>query len=222
MAVSLQIEDIMSLWIKGGQLSYFLERREKKKATHAQISHCFCVIEILITKGLFSRSYSQLIKKYIYNKNISPEFWQCSRILAIFRWKKKQPNNKSTECQVSSCVHSFHFLFYFQSHSTRESLDSLFTSFKAIMPSFWVIDKTLCLLNFNEHPQTHGYLIHPKSEMQLYSTFWCVCAQSCPTLCEPMDCSPSGSFVHGLQGKNTGVCCHFLFQGIFSTLGLSL
>ena len=29
----------------------------------------------------------------------------------------------------------------------------------------------------------------------------CVCAkllQSCPTLCDPMDCSPRGSFVHGI------------------------
>ena len=29
----------------------------------------------------------------------------------------------------------------------------------------------------------------------------CVCAQSCPALCDPMDCSPPGSSVHGiLQG----------------------
>ena len=35
-------------------------------------------------------------------------------------------------------------------------------------------------------------------------------ALSCPTLCNPMDCSPPGSSV---QGKNTGVGCHFLLQG---------
>ena len=49
--------------------------------------------------------------------------------------------------------------------------------------------------------------------------------QSCPTLCESMD------FHHGLQsrflwpqnspGKNTGVGCHFLLQGIFLTQGLN-
>ena len=27
---------------------------------------------------------------------------------------------------------------------------------------------------------------------------WCVCAQSCLTLCNPLDCSPSGSSVHGI------------------------
>ena len=36
--------------------------------------------------------------------------------------------------------------------------------------------------------------------------------QSCPTLCEPMDCSPPDSSVHGASpGKNTGVGCHALF-----------
>ena len=44
--------------------------------------------------------------------------------------------------------------------------------------------------------------------------------QSCPTLCNPMDCSPPGSSVHGiLQVKSTGVGCHSLLQGIFLTLG---
>ena len=46
----------------------------------------------------------------------------------------------------------------------------------------------------------------------------CWVAQSCPTLCDPMDCSP-----HQLlrpwdsPGKNPGVGCHFLLQGIFPT-----
>ena len=43
-------------------------------------------------------------------------------------------------------------------------------------------------------------------------------AQSCPTLCDPMDCSPPDSSVHGNSpGKDTGVGCHALLQGIFST-----
>ena len=44
--------------------------------------------------------------------------------------------------------------------------------------------------------------------------------QSCLTLCDAMDCSPPGSTVHGdSRGKNTGVGCHALFQGIFPTQG---
>ena len=38
----------------------------------------------------------------------------------------------------------------------------------------------------------------------------CLVTQSCPTLCDPMDCSPPGSFVHGDSlDKNTrgGLSC---------------
>ena len=63
----------------------------------------------------------------------------------------------------------------------------------------------------------------------------CVCvhaharsvAKSCPTVCNPMDCSPPGSSVHGIfqeritglgeKKKNTGVGCHLLLKGTFLT-----
>ena len=46
----------------------------------------------------------------------------------------------------------------------------------------------------------------------------CLVTQSCLTLCDPVDCSPPGSSVHGdSPGKNTGVGCHALLQGIFPT-----
>ena len=45
-------------------------------------------------------------------------------------------------------------------------------------------------------------------------------AQSCPTLCDPMDCSLPGSSLHGdSPGKNTGVDCHALLQGILPVQG---
>ena len=50
----------------------------------------------------------------------------------------------------------------------------------------------------------------------------CLVAQSCPILCDPMDCSPPGSSVHGdSPGKNNGMDCHARLQGIFSTQGLN-
>ena len=46
--------------------------------------------------------------------------------------------------------------------------------------------------------------------------------QSCPTLCDPANCSLPDSSVHGdSAGKNTGVGCHLL-QGIFPTQEKSL
>ena len=61
------------------------------------------------------------------------------------------------------------------------------------------------------------------------AVLWSV-AQSCPTLCDPMDCSPPWGGLHPSMdprlphpgdspGKNTGVGCHFLLQGIFLTQG---
>ena len=48
----------------------------------------------------------------------------------------------------------------------------------------------------------------------------CMVTQACLMLCDPMDCSPPGSSVHGdFPGQNTAVGCHFLLQGIFSTQG---
>ena len=42
--------------------------------------------------------------------------------------------------------------------------------------------------------------------------------QSCPTLCDPMDCNPPGSSVHGdSPGKIARGGCHALLQEIFPT-----
>ena len=55
----------------------------------------------------------------------------------------------------------------------------------------------------------------------MISDLWCCSvSRSCPALCNPVDCRQPESSVHGiLQGKNTGVSCHFLLQGIFLTQG---
>ena len=42
--------------------------------------------------------------------------------------------------------------------------------------------------------------------------------QSCPTLCDPIDGSPPGSFAHGIfPGKSTGVGCHCLLRSKVET-----
>ena len=60
-------------------------------------------------------------------------------------------------------------------------------------------------------------------EQKFLSWFSPTCTQFlqlCLTLCNPMDCSLPGSSVHGdSPGKNIGVGCHALLQGIFSTQG---
>ena len=64
----------------------------------------------------------------------------------------------------------------------------------------------------------------PKTQLNLnFLLVLVLTAQSCLTLCDPMDCSPPGSSVHGdSPSKNTGVGCHALLQGIVLTQGLNL
>ena len=51
----------------------------------------------------------------------------------------------------------------------------------------------------------------------------CLVTQSCPTLCDPMDCSQPGSSGHGdSPGKNTRVDCHALLQGNLLNPGVEL
>ena len=50
----------------------------------------------------------------------------------------------------------------------------------------------------------------------------CSVAQSCPALCDPMDCSLAGSSVHQISpGKSSGVGYRSLLQGISPTQGLN-
>ena len=75
-----------------------------------------------------------------------------------------------------------------------------------IMPSLCCI---LLLVSTN-CPHPYFYL----------SCVLCLVAQSCLTLCDPMDCNSPGSSVHGdSPGQNTGVDCHALLHGIFPTQG---
>ena len=49
----------------------------------------------------------------------------------------------------------------------------------------------------------------------------CLVAQSCQTLCDPMDCSPPGSSVHeDFPGKNTGVGLSCPLPGDLPNLGI--
>ena len=55
-------------------------------------------------------------------------------------------------------------------------------------------------------------------EEKLWPTYVCMLvAQLCPTLCDPMDCSPRLLCPWNSPGKNTGVDCHSLLQRNFPT-----
>ena len=72
-----------------------------------------------------------------------------------------------------------------------------------------MLSGTLTLLIFNP-------VFIPKYSFAFNCCAVCLVAQSCPTLCNLMDSSLPGFSVYGdSPGKNIGVCCHALLQGIF-------
>ena len=71
--------------------------------------------------------------------------------------------------------------------------------------------------SFFLYRQSHQQVTLPHSSSTA-NMYLCLVVQSCPTVCDPMDCSLPGSSVHGdSPGKNAGAGCHALLQGIFPT-----
>ena len=81
----------------------------------------------------------------------------------------------------------------------------------------WSSEKKLFITNFHLCPVPR---LHWRWINVLLYMCCSVLTQLCLPLCDPMDCSTPGSSVHGdSPGKNTGMGCHALLQGIFSTQG---
>ena len=87
------------------------------------------------------------------------------------------------------------------------------------------ISKTYLFMTTEVHrfiPHCFAKLDKPSFVHKHSSMGTCVLvAQSCPTLCDPMDCSPPGFCPWNSPGKNTGVDCHPLLQRKFPTQGLN-
>ena len=86
------------------------------------------------------------------------------------------------------------------------------------MPQHVVIRQNLCIelfylvsvpRNAGNYFDTHLYIRKVKV----------LVIQSCPTLCDPMDWPARPYSPWDSPGKNTGVDCNFLLQGIFPTQG---
>ena len=91
------------------------------------------------------------------------------------------------------------------------SLDSVVDRKISFLPQQYLIPRTL---RWRDYPRWTGWT--QSSHVHGLS----VCAQSCLTLCDPMDWSPPGSFVHGiLQARILEWGC--LLQGIFPTQKLN-
>ena len=65
-----------------------------------------------------------------------------------------------------------------------------------------------------------GYHLYVESKK--YNKWVCVAQWYWLTLCNPTDCSPPGSSLHGIFQTRILEGCHFLLQGIFPTVGSNL
>ena len=84
---------------------------------------------------------------------------------------------------------------------------------------------TGCLAPLLKHDISGVSIEYMGNSMKTLYHGLCVClvAQLCLTLCDSMDCSPPGLLCPwDSPGKNTGVRCCFLLQGIFPTQGSNL
>ena len=90
---------------------------------------------------------------------------------------------------------------------------------------FWVFHKREHLSDPGEHLSVFRHFIKSKCQISLFQPeeSESVCLSGVSDLSDPIDCSPPGSSVHGdSPGKNTGVGCHALLQGIFPIQGSNL
>ena len=121
------------------------------------------------------------------------------------RWLQSNPNYKPWSYSLSLASHRY-FLMIWPKYALRlHSSPSRPSVSWARMVKSWPQSEaiasnfSLCSLFLLPHPQ---HLQPCPSKPQIWSclTYACMCAkslQSYPTLCDPMDCGPPGSSVHG-------------------------
>ena len=107
---------------------------------------------------------------------------------------------------MSSCLHLFGRVLSLGDSPGKTTGVGCHFLFQGIFPTQGSNPHLLCLLHCRQILYLLNYWGSP------FLTF--VSAKSlqfCPTLCDPMDCSPPGSSVHGIsQARDTGVSCHFI------------
>ena len=92
--------------------------------------------------------------------------------------------------------------------------------FELPLPEWSAHKYMFCFTDFHLFPVFLPHCLAQPLPQSSWFPVLCLVTKSCPTLCDPMDCSLPGSSVHGdSSGKNTGVGCHAFLQGIFPSQG---
>ena len=155
---------------------------------------------------------------YIYNfrsnEQFSGPYGPYGDGVYLFRFQR--PSSVSVLCYKSSTVLSKAFILMVMIYYNKRIQIKISNRERCVRPGLEDTRQKLPVVSM----KSHGFCF-------LFSTMICkntsrVCAQLlqlCPTLCDPMDCSPPDSLCPwDSPGKNTGVGCALL-QGIFLTWG---
>ena len=108
-------------------------------------------------------------------------------------------------------LHHNHFLFNVRRALVYSSAWTVLSSLRHPIKYMWKCRLTILLMKL---------MACVLNDLCILCVCVCLVSQLCPTLCDSMDCRPPGSSVPGdVPGKNTGVGCHGLLQGIFPIQG---
>ena len=149
---------------------------------------------------------------------------QCCAINTLFAFKPQPTPDWLHPGILSWPCHSY---ILFNSHPL--CLSTLYIWLCVIhWTVLWVatlkIQKTLCIFFFfNENG--HGRVRNRRDILMVQiqgDIDACMCTQSCLTPYDPMDLALQAPLSMKFPGKNTGMGCHFLLQGMFRTQGSNL
>ena len=168
----------------------------------------------------------------IKHKRLNPLYWKLSETLPLFlehlfkktynlksglslflafmkKWKLVNQSINLCCFSVLSCVQFF----------ATPCVCLSFSCFQLFATPWTVACQVPMSMEFSRQEYWSGFpvpspekLPHPEIQTML---LLCLVTQSCPTLCNPMDCSPPGFSVHGILQARILVCCRVLLQGSF-------
>ena len=128
-------------------------------------------------------------------------------------WKQLKPKNAKRATGEGVFGNSCYFIMKTVSHFRNFKGKFPFSLYPSTFVFVCVHFCVLFTLHLNAYTRSHTV----DSQWEFLSVW---VAQSCLTLCYPVDCSPPGSSVHGdSPGKNTGVGSHSLLQRTFPIQG---
>ena len=147
--------------------------------------------------------YLQDPKLLFLSNNISPYYYYRINIYSLQKiWKVYQSieKKKTHNCTTHTFFKKFQYLF------ARHNILFQYNSSDIIQNKHFLINIFKSLLHLIQ-------VSMPRITLQSLRTLYVLSLQSCQFLCDPIDCSPPGSFAHGYSpGKSTEVDCHALLQ----------